>query len=102
MLSYAMVMHPMGNNAIAATPAVVKVARIRLPMPTQNLGVRRFCTPTKNEAVYVASLARLASLADAAPNLRNEENLRYTLFKGEQGSCKSNHKPTHPNVSVKP
>jgi hypothetical protein len=58
-----MVMHPLGNNSIAATPAVVKVARTRLPMPTQNLGVRRFCTPTKNEAVYVASLARLASLA---------------------------------------
>src|SRR5258708_7577811 len=53
----------MENNAIVATPAVVKVARTRLPMPPQNLGVRRFCMPTKNEAVSVASLARLASLA---------------------------------------
>ncbi len=63
MLSYAMVMHPMGTNSLAATPAVVKVARPRLPMPPQNLGVRRFCTPTKHEAVDVASRARLASLA---------------------------------------
>jgi insertion element IS1 protein InsB len=34
----------MGNNSIAATPVVVKVARTQLPMPTQNLGVRRLCT----------------------------------------------------------
>jgi hypothetical protein len=51
MLSYAMVMHLMGNNSIAATLVLVKVARTRLPMPTQNLGVRRFCTLIKNEAV---------------------------------------------------
>src|SRR5258708_40287507 len=63
MLSYAMVTHLMGNTSLAATPAVVKVARTRLPMPTQHLGVRRCCTPTKNEAVSVASLAPLASLA---------------------------------------
>src|SRR5260221_617908 len=63
MLSYAMVTHPTGNTSLAATPAVVKVARTRLPMPTRHLGVRRCCTPTKNEAVSVASLAPLASLA---------------------------------------
>jgi hypothetical protein len=54
MLSYVMVMHPMGNNSIAVTPAVVKAARTRLPMPIHQLVEKRFCLRTKNAAVCVA------------------------------------------------
>src|SRR6266702_2454648 len=36
-------------------------------MPIQKLAARRFCTPTKNAAVCVASLARLVSLAPPCP-----------------------------------
>ena len=54
---------PTASRSIAVTPAAVAAARILFPMPIHKLVARRFCTPTKNEVAYVASPARLGSLA---------------------------------------
>lgn len=62
-----MVMLPMASSCIAAVRADVKAARIPLPTPIRKLAVRRYCTRIKNEAVCVASLARLASPAPLCP-----------------------------------
>jgi hypothetical protein len=60
-------MLPTANRSIAVTPVGVAAARILPPMPIPKLAARRFCTPTKNEAVCVASPAPLASLAPPCP-----------------------------------
>ncbi len=60
-------MPPTENRSIAVMPVGVAAARIRLPMSIQKLAARRFCTPTKNEAAYVALPARLGSLAQPWP-----------------------------------
>src|SRR6266487_405524 len=62
-----MVMPLTGNSSIAAALADGKAARILPPTPIQKLAARRFCTPTKNEAAYVASPAPLGSLAPPCP-----------------------------------
>ena len=62
-----MVMLPAGSRSIAVTPADVAVVKIRRPMPIQKLAVRRFCTPTKNEAACVVSHAPLESLGQPCP-----------------------------------
>src|SRR2546421_9735982 len=56
-------MPPTASRSIAVTPVGVAAARIRLPMPIQKLAAKRLCIPTKSEAAYVASRARIAGFA---------------------------------------
>jgi hypothetical protein len=60
-------MPPMGNNCIAVMRADAKAARTRLLIAIHKLAARRFCTPTKNAAVYAASRAHLVFLARLYP-----------------------------------